>query len=621
MIQRILTGLLGLLIWASISCSNLEPSSVALSSSDCVRVSALDSTASEVGYCSTPQSYAGGVTITGTATFQAREIDEALSSPQKGLLAPGTPKPVRFAEYVVTDSAGSIVQCGETATDGTFSFTMPNSSSSYTLSVRSRANNNQLKASVMMCPETQKLYAIEASFTPSSSQSLGSINASATDTNITGGAFNILDQILNANDYLRTQVGNCSSHHSGCPDFVVAPKVSVYWEKGFNPATYLGGTSGSSYYLPGHQRLFILGGIDGDVDSSDTDHFDNSVILHEYAHFLEDAVSKSDSPGGSHDGAHLIDPRLAWGEGWANFFQAAVRNHPYYIDTYGNSDGTTNEYFRIDLEDQVSPIFDEPVNANEGNFREFSITRALWDVVDSANDSETISGGFPDIWSTLTSTDGYLHPSIAFRSVGYFHQRRDVIMSSTPDWSPVRTLAKHLANRNEYALWVTTGSSTCHIGSSPYQIDPTNVSSSGGTLPVLSGGALDSSASNSNLHINNDFFHYYHSGGALTLVMNYQTQSGTVNADLDLILYKGSAKYGYLSDIVNNISAKEGTTEPTSTFGAIQTETVTSSDLAAGHYLINVMVYTGRAASALGDNTYYELKANGVNLCPSTFPN
>ena len=42
-------------------------------------------------------------------------------------------------------------------------------------------------------------------------------------------------------------------------------------EMGFNPNYYFGATGGLSFYLPGYSRLFILGGINGDVNSSDTD--------------------------------------------------------------------------------------------------------------------------------------------------------------------------------------------------------------------------------------------------------------------------------------------------------------------------------------------------------------
>src|SRR6185295_15313242 len=104
-----------------------------------------------------------------------------------------------------------------------------------------------------------------------------------------------------------------------------------------------------------------------DTDNSDTDHFDNSVIIHEYGHFLEDNMFNSDSPGGSHNGDKVIDPRLAWSEGWGNFIQGAVRNVARYTDSLGNDDGTTRLIYDADMEN--AQIGNDTPNANgEGNF-------------------------------------------------------------------------------------------------------------------------------------------------------------------------------------------------------------------------------------------------------------
>lgn len=90
-----------------------------------------------------------------------------------------------------------------------------------------------------------------------------------------------------------------------------------------------------SFYKPGERKLFILGGSNGNVDTADTDHFDNSIILHEYGHFLEDVYGKTDSPGGYHNGSSIIDPRLAWSEGFTNSFQGAALGKNFYLDTAG----------------------------------------------------------------------------------------------------------------------------------------------------------------------------------------------------------------------------------------------------------------------------------------------
>jgi hypothetical protein len=146
---------------------------------------------------------------------------------------------------------------------------------------------------------------------------LGTLTALATtEDGLLGGAFNILDQLHNANDFIRSKAGSCGSNFVGCPNFTVAPKVAVYWEPGFNPGSYFEGSSALSFYIPGFSRLFILGGVNGDINYSDTDHFDNSVIIHEFGHFLEDSMFVSDSPGGEHNGNRVIDFCFVWFEGF-----------------------------------------------------------------------------------------------------------------------------------------------------------------------------------------------------------------------------------------------------------------------------------------------------------------
>ena len=109
---------------------------------------------------------------------------------------------------------------------------------------------------------------------------------------------------------------------------------------------------------------------------------------------------------GSHSADAVIDPRLAWSEGFANFFQAAVTGYSLYVDTAGNPSGSTSD-FRINLENQSGNYVDKPRNSNEGNFREFSVTRVLVDAIDSNNDlTDTISDGFADIWASITKNDG-----------------------------------------------------------------------------------------------------------------------------------------------------------------------------------------------------------------------
>ena len=58
--------------------------------------------------------------------------------------------------------------------------------------------------------------------------------------------------------------------------------------------------------------IYVLG-----AENVDTDEYDQHVLAHEFQHFLEDTISRSDSPGGPHAPGDRLDPRVAFSEGFA----------------------------------------------------------------------------------------------------------------------------------------------------------------------------------------------------------------------------------------------------------------------------------------------------------------
>ena len=101
------------------------------------------------------------------------------------------------------------------------------------------------------------------------------------------------------------------------------------------------------------------------------------------------------SPGGDHVLGDVLDPRVAWSEGWANFFSAVVRNDPVYRDSLGQDGTTVLEY---DLEVN-SPAGDQP-----GYHSEFSVHSILWDLFDGTDDAgDVFQLPFTTIWSAFRS--------------------------------------------------------------------------------------------------------------------------------------------------------------------------------------------------------------------------
>ena len=107
--------------------------------------------------------------------------------------------------------------------------------------------------------------------------------------------------------------------------------------------------------------------------------------------------SRDDSIGGVHRAGDNLDPRVAWSEGWANFFSAAVRNDSVYRDSSGP--GGSN-VLRFDLEDNYPP------GSWTGYGSETSIQALLWDFYDDKNEPGDLARfDFSQMWAAFTDLD------------------------------------------------------------------------------------------------------------------------------------------------------------------------------------------------------------------------
>lgn len=343
-------------------------------------------------------------------------------------------KPMRYNEVQVTQN-NEHIQTGHTNEQGCFDLVIPRSSQAHRLSINTRARSELINISVLEQPEntTANYYFVEKIITPT--QNYNSLQFKASSKNLQGAPFFIFDQIVEANQKLRQAV--CPKQQAQCLQqfnflnkaFSKAQepfdsRLNIFWQKGFNPADYNGGGPPVSYYLNyvdikdnnlRKHRIFILGGEDGYLEA-DTDHWDASVIVHEYAHYLENRFSLQHSPGGVHMGLSHIDPRVSWSEGWANFFQAFVLNSPFYIDTSEADTGSSPQGVAIDLENTCTELAASCYSSLaplEGHFREFAVSRFLWalsGLADSTTNRATSCPGFAAIWKTLTSPEALRGP-------------------------------------------------------------------------------------------------------------------------------------------------------------------------------------------------------------------
>jgi len=147
----------------------------------------------------------------------------------------------------------------------------------------------------------------------------------------------------------------------------------------------------TSHYSRDTGSIFILG-----KEDVDTDEYDDHVMVHEWGHYFENKVGRSDSIGGTHGSGDINDPRLAFGEGWGNALSAMLL-YPdaKYKDSGGVGQASTQ--LVIDLEANGS---DDP---NPGWFSESSVQSVLYDFFDPANESfDGVSLGLGPIYDVMT---------------------------------------------------------------------------------------------------------------------------------------------------------------------------------------------------------------------------
>ncbi len=143
------------------------------------------------------------------------------------------------------------------------------------------------------------------------------------------------------------------------------------------------GTSFFSFSATNQPFIAILGAAD-----NDSDEYDSHVLVHEFGHYFENTLSRSDSIGGSHGGRDSLDSRVAFGEGFGNAFSGMILDDPRYRDSGGARQGTG---FVLNVENNT--------HSPTGWFNEGSTGSILYDIYDANSDgADNISAGFAPIY-------------------------------------------------------------------------------------------------------------------------------------------------------------------------------------------------------------------------------
>lgn len=192
--------------------------------------------------------------------------------------------------------------------------------------------------------------------------------------------FNITDAIYEAWVFFNDSGGVANSGEK------LDLTAEVHWEPGYEEVF-----GGNTFYDFAQDEITI-----GTV--LDPDAWDESSIIHEYGHFIEDKYTCDESLGGDHNFDEILgDEEFAWSEGYNDYFQSAVRSGRGYPDANVYLDPGTN----IDLE-AWDINFAYAVSPNN----EMSIAAMFWDLFDSVSDGQDrVFVGHPDIQHVYTDDE------------------------------------------------------------------------------------------------------------------------------------------------------------------------------------------------------------------------
>jgi len=296
-------------------------------------------------------------------------------------------KPVRSAVIQVRQG-GTLLATGTTNAEGRYTLTYTPGTSG-TLTLVALAKSSQPEIQVEDNTDGNAVWSVGASLSATAtSQDLhashGWTGSTYDPTRRAAAPFAILDSMYTAaRAFMAVRTVNF-------------PMLKVNWSP--NNVPQFGdkslGQIGTSHFMSVENEIYILG-----KDGVDTDEFDSHVIVHEWGHYFESTLARSDSPGGSHGLGDVLDPRLSFGEGYGNALAAIVLPESIYVDTSWIGNGVLAA-FGFDAETAPSPT-DDPT---PGVFSETSVMRILYDLYDSgANESayDQVSFGIGTFYDVL----------------------------------------------------------------------------------------------------------------------------------------------------------------------------------------------------------------------------
>jgi hypothetical protein len=369
------------------------------------------------------------VTISGAVTFD--EIGHVIGSNVSTTVAGArldynntTQAPARSVVVQAVDGSGTVLDTDTTDASGNYSVSVDPSTP---VRIRVRSQMQQTSGAtwnfqVLDNTNGNAIYLLEGALSDSgTANSTRNLNAgsgwdatapNSADATIQGeytgtraaGPFAILDGLYEA----VTDIAAVDAT-------VAFPELQVFWSINNRPSNTVddaAGDIGTSSYttVGGTPTIRILG-----AANNDTDEYDTHVVVHEFGHYFEDQLSRSDSPGGQHGISDRLDPRVSFGEGWGNAFSGMILGSPVYRDVSGDAQGVGFAFsVEVDLTSAGGRV--------PGWYNEASVQQILYDIFDSSDDgADTISAGLAPIYAAFRDSS-YIN-NVNFTTIFQFANR------------------------------------------------------------------------------------------------------------------------------------------------------------------------------------------------------
>ncbi len=385
----------------------------------------------------TPAQAATSVTLSGKLTYDRVPLNTSTN----GLDYDGiTQMPIRLAPVELLNSSGTVLLSTVSDDNGDYSFTVV---SGQDVRVRVKSEVQQVAPAgidfqVIDNTSGDALYALQGAISevPAVNQTRN-LNAASgwggTSYTSTRAAapFALLDTIYEAlEDFIAVD-----------PD-IDFPAFKVMWST-LNRAqsgTVSDGDIGTSSFTVSNGVPVIR--ILGDADS-DTDEYDVHVVVHEFGHYFENSLSRSDSIGGSHSSSDQLDPRVAFGEGWGNALSGIVLEDPFYRDSFGTAQ---SQGFSINVENNTY--------TSSGWYSEGSVQSIIYDLFDATNDgADTANFGLGPIYGAFT--DPAYKNTEAFTTIFSFLEALDNQSGITTSQITALTAAQGISGTTGFGLGET----------------------------------------------------------------------------------------------------------------------------------------------------------------------